>query len=143
MNRHRSRLRQLPGSSAWVVTSVESSSLVTGLEHGLDGVAASRLSEPLSGEVELSLSGYEGPLGHLGLVAFDGCRVTSSIRSALLPGTYPMTADALARASSDCSSVRSGYLFVYVGGSGGAVPTDGSATIAHPGVTMIPVTIES
>ncbi|MEO8293577.1 MAG: hypothetical protein ABI635_10645 [Actinomycetota bacterium] len=135
------RIDQLPGSKAWVVTSVESSALVTGSEHGLKGVPASMLSEPLTEGQEVSLSGYDGPLGHLGLVAFDGCHVTSSIRSALVPGRYSVTANALT-AASECSSVRSGYLFAYIGGSGGALPTDGSATIAQPGITMIPVTIE-
>jgi hypothetical protein len=138
------RIDRLPASQAWVVTSVEAEGLSTGLEHGMDNVAIDLLPTTISGAQGVTLSGYTGPLGTIGVVAYDGCRVQQATRSSLSPGRYSIVPDPPV-ATSGCPSTSVGYMFAYAssGGAEGTIPTSDAIDYATPGLTLVPIVLET
>ncbi len=138
------RVDRLPSSQAWVVTSVEAGGLSTGLEHGYEAVAVDLLPATIRGAhgIDVTLSGYSGPLGTIGLVTYDGCSVERTVRSSLSPGTYSLTADP-PPATPGCSSTSVGFVFAYTspGSADELVPGSGAIDFVSPGLTLVPVVV--
>lgn len=134
------RIDRLPTSGAWVITSIEAAPLSTGLEHGMNNVAVEDVATTIVGEQEITLAGFDGDLGTIGVVTYDGCSLQRTIRSSLSPGTYSLAPDP-SPAAPGCLSTSAGYLFAYAstGGSSEANPTSAAIEFAGPGLTLTPV----